>query len=126
MPGTETLSVPGPPVIVSRGEFSTLAERIRIAAPAFRYAIVTDSTVKSLWADKLAAALPASGVSVFTVPAGESHKSRDSWATLTDQLSSTGHGRDTAVIALGGGMVGDLAGFVAATYMRGITLVHVP
>ena len=126
MPGAEKLAVAGPPVIVSRGEFSSLADGIRSAAPAFRYAIITDSTVGPLWADKLATEFSPGEVSVLTVAAGESHKSRDSWTTLTDQLSSTGHGRDTTVIALGGGMIGDLAGFVAATYMRGITLVHVP
>ena len=126
MPETETLSVPGPPVVVSRGEFSSLAGRIRSAAPAYRYAIITDSTVGPIWGARLAAGFSTSEISVLTVTAGESHKSRDSWATLTDQLSSTGYGRDTTVVALGGGMIGDLAGFVAATYMRGITLVHVP
>ena len=126
MPEAEKLAVPGPPVIVSRGELATLGDRIRRAAPAFRYAIITDSTVGALWGARLAAGFSQTELSVLTVPAGETHKSRDSWTTLTDQLSSTGHGRDTTVIALGGGMIGDLAGFVAATYMRGITLVHVP
>lgn len=111
---------------VSRGELSALGERIRKAAPAFRYALVTDSVVGPLWADRIAASFPDSALSVLTVTSGESHKTRDSWATLIDQLSSTGYGRDTTIIALGGGMIGDLAGFVAATYMRGVPLVHVP
>lgn len=60
------------------------------------------------------------------MPAGESSKTRDTWARLTDQMLARGFGRDSAVIALGGGMIGDLAGFVAATYMRGIPVIQVP
>ena len=60
------------------------------------------------------------------VPAGEAHKTRDSWSRLTDELLYAGCGRDSAVVALGGGVVGDLAGFVAATYMRGIPVVQCP
>lgn len=60
------------------------------------------------------------------MPAGESSKTRDTWARLTDQMLARGLGRDSAVIALGGGMIGDLAGFVAATYMRGIPVVQIP
>lgn len=121
------LSVPGPPVTVARGSLGSLGARIVEASPSFRYAIITDSTVGGLHGDRLIASFPdRDRVSMLTVPAGETHKTRDSWATLTDQLSSTGHGRDTTIVAFGGGMIGDLAGFVAATYMRGINLVHVP
>lgn len=117
----------GPAVVVSPGALSTLGVEICKVAPAFRYAVITDSNVHPLYADRLRESFPENEyVSVFTIPAGEIHKTRDSWATLTDQLSSTGHGRDTTIVALGGGMTGDLAGFVAATYMRGISLVHVP
>ncbi|HEX6252278.1 MAG TPA: iron-containing alcohol dehydrogenase, partial [Gemmatimonadaceae bacterium] len=121
------LSVPGPPVVVSPGVLARVGIEIEAAAPAFRYAIITDSNVGPLQAERVATSFTdRSSVSVLTVPAGEAHKTRDSWATLTDQLSSTGHGRDTTIVALGGGMVGDLAGFVAATYMRGVPLVHLP
>ena len=60
------------------------------------------------------------------IPAGESNKTRETWARLTDQMLAKRYGRDSAVIALGGGVVGDLAGFVAATFMRGIPFVQVP
>ena len=63
---------------------------------------------------------------VHTIPAGEASKTRKSWSRLTDELLDAGFGRDSAIIALGGGVVGDLAGFVAATYMRGIPFVQVP
>jgi 3-dehydroquinate synthase len=65
-------------------------------------------------------------VEVLEIPAGEAHKTRESWARLTDALLAAGLGRDAAIVALGGGVVGDLAGFVAATYMRGIPYVQVP
>ena len=60
------------------------------------------------------------------MPAGESNKTRETWASLTDEMLAKGYGRDSAVIALGGGVVGDVAGFVAATFMRGIPVVQVP
>jgi 3-dehydroquinate synthase len=60
------------------------------------------------------------------VPPGEAFKTRESWARLTDEMLAAGCGRDTTVIALGGGVVGDLAGFVAATFMRGVPVVQVP
>jgi 3-dehydroquinate synthase len=63
---------------------------------------------------------------VLTIPFGESNKTRETWARLTDQMLAKSYGRDSAVIALGGGVVGDLAGFVAATFMRGIPVVQVP
>jgi 3-dehydroquinate synthase len=65
---------------------------------------------------------------VFTViiPAGEQHKTREQWAAITDMLLANGCGRDTTIVALGGGVIGDLAGFVAATYMRGVPVVQIP
>jgi 3-dehydroquinate synthase len=60
------------------------------------------------------------------IPAGEASKTRDRWAELSDALLERGFGRDSAIVALGGGMVGDLAGFVAATYLRGIPCIQVP
>jgi 3-dehydroquinate synthase len=59
-------------------------------------------------------------------PAGEASKSRETWARLTDDLLAAGYGRDSAIVALGGGVTGDLAGFVAATYHRGIPFLQVP
>lgn len=97
----------------------------RAAAPAHRYAIVTDETVGSGYAATVAATF-GEDVPVLTIPPGEAEKSRARWAELTDGLLALGLGRDAAIIALGGGVVGDLAGFVAATYLRGIPWVQVP
>src|SRR5207342_3409781 len=64
--------------------------------------------------------------SVHTIEQGEAFKTRESWASLTDELFAAGCTRDTTIIALGGGVVGDLAGFVAATFMRGVPVVQMP
>lgn len=62
----------------------------------------------------------------LTFPAGEEHKTRETWVQLSDQMLSQGLDRQTAIVALGGGVVGDLAGFVAATYLRGVPCAQVP
>jgi 3-dehydroquinate synthase len=98
----------------------------RELAPAHRYAIVTDSNVGPLYAEKVRDQFEKDSADVLIIPAGESNKTRESWARLTDQMLAKRYGRDSAVIALGGGVVGDLAGFVAATFMRGIPVVQIP
>ncbi len=98
----------------------------RDLAPAHRYAVITDSNVGPLYAEKICDQLGPGSFEVLTIPAGERNKTRDTWARVTDQMLAEGYGRDSAVIALGGGVVGDLAGFVAATFMRGIPVIQVP
>ena len=113
-------------VLIARG---ALAEVGRIAASttgAHRYAIVSDESVAPLYAGRVRAALGEGRTRLYTIPSGEEHKTRASWTTLTDSMLADGFGRDTAIIALGGGVVGDLAGFVAATYMRGVPYIQVP
>ncbi len=118
---------PAPGITVAPGALTTLGERVRAAAPAHRYAIITDDIVGPLYAARAVAAFAdAARVEVLTVPNGEVHKTRDTWASLTDQLLERGYGRDTTIVALGGGVIGDLAGFVAATYLRGVPVVQVP
>ena len=113
------------PVIVRAGELDRIADTVRTVAPALRVAIVTDSEVGPRYADRVARSLRASDAPLV-MPAGEQHKNRDTWARLTDDLLARGFGRDSLVVALGGGVVGDVAGFVAATYMRGVPVVQVP
>lgn len=111
---------------VAPGLLSEFGVVARALAPAHRYALITDSNVGPRYAKELAAQLNPDEIDIFTVPAGESHKTRETWARLTDQMLAKRYGRDAAVVALGGGVVGDLAGFVAATFMRGIPIVQVP
>lgn len=120
-----TVDLPTYAVTIARGALASLGDVVRATAAAHRYAIVTDSNVGPRYAP-LAKQLLGIRCSVYTVPAGEAHKTRDSWATLTDALLADGFGRDSTLVALGGGVVGDLAGFVAATYMRGVPYVQVP
>ncbi len=113
-------------VIVSAGALERAGDVVAQTAPAHRYAIITDANVGPVYAQRVRDSLRAAQAHVFTIPAGEAHKTRQRWALLTDEMLSSGFGRDSAVIALGGGVVGDLAGFVAATFMRGIPFVQIP
>lgn len=96
-------------------------------APAPRYAIISDSTVAPLYGRQLVEALrQVAPTTLMAFPAGEWNKTRETWSALTDQLLAAGVGRDGVILALGGGVVGDVAGFVAATYLRGIPYVQIP
>jgi 3-dehydroquinate synthase len=90
--------------------------------------IVTNPVVKRLYGDKLKEDLKAAGlnVAVLVVPEGEMYKSLDQAGKLYEQLAEFQAERNTPIIALGGGVIGDLAGFVAATYMRGVPLIQIP
>jgi 3-dehydroquinate synthase len=114
------------PVTVAAGAFDQLTDVVRKAAPGHRVAIITDAVVGARYADRASGLLQSHNVAVFTIPSGEQHKTRETWAGLTDEMLAKGFGRDSIVVALGGGVVGDIAGFVAATYMRGVPVVQVP
>jgi 3-dehydroquinate synthase len=113
-------------VLVGRGALAGLAEVLHAACPAHRYAVIADAHVAELHGAALMAALGPHDAFLVTFPAGEWNKTREQWAALTDQLLASRLGRDGAVIAFGGGVAGDLGGFVAATYLRGIPVVQVP
>ncbi|HEY9429716.1 MAG TPA: 3-dehydroquinate synthase [Gemmatimonadaceae bacterium] len=113
-------------MIVSAGLLDRAGELVRQAAPAHRYAIITDEIVGPLYASRVVESFADARVDVLTIPTGERHKTRESWSRLTDELLAAGFGRDTTIVALGGGVVGDLAGFVAATFMRGVPVVQLP
>lgn len=127
---THSIDVLGYQVIVGPGLLNALGTVCQRVAPARRYAIISDDQVAQHWlpvaSDAITGAIRGARVSTTTFPAGESSKTRERWLQLTDWLLSEGAGRDTVVVALGGGVVGDLAGFVAATYLRGIPVIQVP
>lgn len=112
-------------VMIGGDTLDRLGDIVRSVAPAHRYAVITDSNVGPSYARRVRDALRSSD-DAFVVPAGEAQKTRDTWSRLTDDMLRAGYGRDTTVIALGGGVIGDLAGFVAATYMRGVPFIQVP
>lgn len=121
-----TVSAGSYDITIAPGALSDVAALIRRSASAHRYAVVTDSNVGPLYAESLRRQFDDDSVVLCTIPAGEAHKTRDSWASVTDQLLDRCLGRDSTVVALGGGVVCDLAGFVAATFMRGVPVVHLP
>lgn len=89
--------------------------------------IVTNDAVKSLYLDALISSLPKSmKIDTVTLPDGEAYKTLETYALVIDKLVEARHNRTTTVIALGGGVVGDVAGFAAATYQRGVAFVQVP
>jgi len=89
-------------------------------------AIVTNEVVAPLYLEKLKRALPGIRVTEVVIPDGEQSKSWQTLNRLFDQLLKARCGRDALVIALGGGVVGDLAGFAAAIYQRGVPFIQVP
>lgn len=114
-------------ISVGDGALEALPAVLARACPAACYAIIADSAVATLYGERVRAlATQVAPAHLFPFPAGEWNKSREQWQELTDALLAGGVGRDAAVIALGGGVAGDLAGFVAATFMRGIPVVQVP
>ena len=109
------------PIVIEAGSI----ERIRAHLPdAHAYVVVSDSNVAALHAQRVQRAIPSSHL--LTFPAGEASKTRETWQALTDAMLDLHAGRDSCVIAVGGGVTCDLAGFVAATYMRGVPVVQVP
>lgn len=114
---------------VGAGLLDRLGEQARAAGlrPG-ACAVVTDTTVEKLYAARVVDALRQSTFApvVISVPAGESSKSLASLATLYDRMTEAGLDRGSTVFALGGGVVGDLAGFAASSFLRGVALVQVP
>jgi 3-dehydroquinate synthase len=90
--------------------------------------LITNPTVFELYGYNLKESLQTAGfeVTVLSVPEGEQYKSLDTASRLYNELSESKAGRSTPLLALGGGVIGDLTGFVASTYMRGMPLLHLP
>lgn len=88
--------------------------------------IVSNETVAPLYLDALKANLAGKRVESILLPDGEVHKTIETASTILDRLVESRANRDTTVIALGGGVVGDIAGFAAACYMRGVDFIQVP
>jgi 3-dehydroquinate synthase len=113
------------PVHVEPGMLERLGAIIGEHLAERRTAMIADATVHQLYQAGHLGRVTWTG-ETLPVPAGESSKSRDTWARLTDELLKRQFGRDSGLIGLGGGVIGDLTGFVAATYMRGLPYILVP
>lgn len=115
-------------ILIGRGALSVLGERIRRVSGASRVMVVSNPTVFGLYGARVLENLEGSGFSVscHCIPDGEEYKSLATASGAYETMVSAGLDRESLVVSLGGGVVGDLAGFVAATYMRGIPFVQVP
>ena len=135
VPATKVIvNIPGEEaydVRIGGGVLANLGAHLR-KLPAFaesdRALVITDENVAPLYRADAKEALAQAGfrVSDIAVPAGEGSKSIEVAGEIWEAMASLALGRDCVVVALGGGVVGDLAGFVAATYMRGVPVVQVP
>jgi 3-dehydroquinate synthase len=114
-------------VVIRAGVLDELAPHAA-ATGAARYVIIADDNVSRLFGEAARASLQQAGLvtDLVAFPAGEAHKTRETWQRLGDRMLALGCGRDSCIIALGGGVTGDLAGFVAATFMRGVPFLQVP
>ena len=115
-------------VTIGSGFLQQLADTVRHVTQAESICIVSDSHVWPLYGEAVSHSLWGAGLSVcnFLFPAGENSKNSTVYLELLNFLSKNGLTRTDCIVALGGGVVGDLAGFAAATYLRGIPYVQVP
>ncbi len=115
-------------ILVGEDAWQAAGELLADLLPSRKVTTVTDSDVGPIYAASLEERLRSWEFSAETVqvPAGEASKSLETAERLYNEFLDLGMDRDSAVIALGGGMVGDLAGFAAATFMRGIALLQAP
>lgn len=115
-------------VLIENGLLSSLGERAKEVLRGGRVAIVSDTNVAPLYLSAAESTLKSNGfeVSSYVFPAGEDSKSGETYLSLLNYLSEIKLTRADALIALGGGVVGDLTGFAAATFLRGIALIQIP
>ncbi len=116
------------PILIVSSCLPQLGRHLAALMPATRVFVVTNEVVGRLYGEQVTRALRDAGFEVLyrELPDGEKYKSLESAGELYTQALEGGLERQSAVVALGGGVIGDLAGFVAATYMRGIPFVQVP
>ena len=115
-------------VLIGSGLLPTLGQRIKEIKTVQKVALVSDSNVFPLYGGSVTASLEQSGFQVvpFVFPAGEESKNAQTYLELLNFLAENQLTRSDCMVALGGGVVGDLTGFAAATYLRGIPYVQVP
>ena len=113
---------------VGRDLAGKLAEDLKrgLVGGCHRFALITDSNVEKLYAEAIRDRLAEAGFEgeIFAFPAGEKNKTRETKAALEDRMLEAGYRRDCFVLAVGGGVVSDLAGFLAGTYGRGVPFIN--
>lgn len=115
-------------MVIGSGILADAAEYIKEVAGPCRAALVCDSSVAGLYAGTVSEVLTDAGFDVVLIefPAGEENKNLSSYCAIMEQLARAALSRSDIVIALGGGVTGDMAGFAAATYLRGVKYIQIP
>ena len=113
---------------IGRGLLTQTGLKLKEIGFSDKLVIITDPTVRSLYGNTLKESLTGSGfkVLILEVPEGEAQKSLETAGRLYRELTDFYAERTTPLLALGGGVIGDLTGFVAATYLRGVPLIQIP
>ena len=116
------------PALIGTGLIKQVGEHTRRLLPGKTCGIISDSTVAPLFADRVKQGLISAGLrpTLITIPAGEKSKTLKKVAAICEEMIAAGLDRQSFVLGLGGGMIGDLSGFVAAIYHRGIPHVQIP
>ncbi|MFQ5329262.1 MAG: 3-dehydroquinate synthase [Thermodesulfobacteriota bacterium] len=116
------------PIFIGRGELSGVGERMKEAGLKGKAAVVTNPLVGGLYGATIMESLVTAGYEplLIEIPDGEEYKTLTVASTIYDQLVANRFERGSIVVALGGGVIGDIAGFVAATFLRGLPYVQVP
>lgn len=116
------------PICIEEGCLSKIGTDLSQRKIANRYCILADEKVASLYAKKVIQSLAGNNISaeLITFPAGEASKNLLLFSSLSSLIAQKGYDRKDGIIALGGGVTGDLAGFIASSYMRGIPFVQIP
>ena len=116
------------PIIIREGLLGEIGTDLQNRSIAKRYGVIADEYVASLFGDTILDSLAAGGMSaeLITFARGEASKNLDTIARLASSLAQRGFDRQDGLLALGGGVTGDITGFLAASYMRGIPFVQVP
>lgn len=115
-------------IIFGDNLFPRIASDLKQTPIGERYAIITDSNVERLYADSLLNALKREELdaTIFSFEAGEPNKTMETCMKIVNEMSELKFNRESAIIALGGGVVGDMAGFIAAIFNRGIRYIQIP
>lgn len=116
------------PIHIGGGCLKTIGEELRSLAVANRYCIIADKTVADLYGNSVMESLKNAGIAYdcITFPPGEESKNLEQFSQLQRIIAQKKFDRKDGIIALGGGVTGDLAGYVAACYMRGIPFIQIP
>src|SRR3989344_1511626 len=113
-------------IFVGSSILGKMADFIRQNHAGKKVAVIIGENTNRLHKSRIIKAIGSLNPLFITVPSGESSKSREMKEKIEDRLLDSKFGRDSLIIAIGGGVIGDLAGFIASTFNRGIPIIHVP